>query len=124
MRSKRIRRRAPAMNETIAYKILTAEQWDTLNAGTFAGAPIDQKDGYVHLSTEAQLAETLDLHFAGQSGLVIAAIDLSALGTAVRWERSRRGLLFPHLYAPLTRAAVTAWCAVERDSNGGVSLPT
>jgi uncharacterized protein (DUF952 family) len=112
------------MNETIAYKILTAEQWDTLNAGTFAGAPIDQKDGYVHLSTEAQLAETLDLHFAGQSGLVIAAIDLSALGTAVRWERSRRGLLFPHLYAPLTRAAVTAWCAVERDSNGGVSLPT
>jgi len=108
---------------TTAYKILTADQWAALDGGTFAGAPIDQADGFVHLSTAAQVAETLDLHFPGQSGLVIAAIDLIPLGRAVRWEPSRQGLLFPHVYARLTRDAVVAWCPVERDSNGAVSLP-
>jgi uncharacterized protein (DUF952 family) len=54
---------------------------------------------------------------------VIAAIDLIALGRAVRWEPSRQGQLFPHVYAPLTRAVVVAWCPVERDSSGAVRLP-
>ena len=112
------------MNDTTAYKILTADQWLALNAGTFSGAPIDQADGFVHLSTAAQLPETLDLHFSGQNGLVIAAIDLRALGGAVRWEPSRQGRLFPHVYAPLTRDAVIAWCPAERDSTGLVRLPT
>jgi uncharacterized protein (DUF952 family) len=111
------------MNDTTAYKILTADQWAALNADTFAGAPIDQADGFVHLSTGAQLAETLDRRFSGQNGLVIAAIDLVALGPAVRWEPSRQGQLFPHVYAPLTRDAVIAWCPVERDSKGALRLP-
>ncbi len=111
------------MNDPIAYKILTAEQWAALNAGTFAGAPIDQADGFLHLSTAAQVTETVDLHFAGQSDLVIAAIDLIALGAAVRWEPSRQGLLFPHVYVPLTRSAVIAWCPVERNATGAVRLP-
>jgi len=111
------------MNDTTAYKILTADQWAALKADTFAGAPIDQADGFVHLSTADQLAETLDLHFSGQTGLVIAAIDLMALGHAVRWEPSRHGQLFPHVYAALTRDAVIAGRPVERDSNGAVRLP-
>jgi len=111
------------MQDRIAYKILTADQWAALDADTFAGAPIDQADGFVHLSTAAQLTETLDLHFSGEAGLVIAAIDLIALGRAVRWEPSRQGQLFPHVYAPLTRAVVVAWCPVERDSSGAVRLP-
>jgi uncharacterized protein (DUF952 family) len=111
------------MNPTIAYKILTADQWVELDAGSFAGTPIDRADGYVHLSTAAQLAETLSLHFQAQSGLVIAAIELTALGRAVRWEPSRRGELFPHLHAPLTRDVISAWCPVERDSKGAVRLP-
>jgi uncharacterized protein (DUF952 family) len=111
------------MNDTIAYKVLTADQWAALKTGSFAGAPIDQADGFIHLSTAAQLAETLDRHFAGQDGLVIAAIDLVAPGSAVRWEPSRHGQLFPHLYAPLTPGIVIAFCALQRDPDGAVRLP-
>jgi uncharacterized protein (DUF952 family) len=111
------------MNDTTAYKILTADQWAALAADSFAGSPHDQADGFIHLSTAAQLAGTLDLHFAGQKGLVIAAIDLMALGRAVRWEPSRQGQLFPHVYAPLNRGAVIASCPVERDATGAVRLP-
>jgi uncharacterized protein (DUF952 family) len=78
--------------------------------------------GWFHLSTSAQLAETLDLRFPGQNGLVIAAIDLIALGRAVRWERSRQGQLFPLVYAPLARDVVIAWCTVEQDSKNAVRL--
>lgn len=111
------------MNDATAYKILTAGEWAVLDAGGSAGTPLDQADGFVHLSTAAQLAGTLDLHFPGQSGLVIAAVDLHALGPAVRWETSRQGQRFPHLHAPLTRDAVVAWCPLERDSKGAVRLP-
>jgi uncharacterized protein (DUF952 family) len=90
-----------------AYKILTADQWAQFQAdGVFHGAPIDLADGYIHLSTADQLDETLTKHFAGQSGLVIAEVDLEHLGDAVRWEVSRGGALFPHVYAALPMAAV------------------
>ncbi len=90
-----------------AFKILTADQWATFEAaGVFAGAPVDLADGYIHLSAAAQLDETLAKHFAGQSGLVIAEIDLVLLGDAVRWEVSRGGALFPHVYGALPRASV------------------
>ncbi|MEO1046337.1 MAG: DUF952 domain-containing protein [Pseudomonadota bacterium] len=85
--------------ETVAYKILTADQWAAFQAaGEFAGAPIDLADGYIHMSAAAQLQGTLEAHFAGQSGLVIATIDLAPLGDDVVWEASRGGALFPHLY--------------------------
>ena len=82
-----------------AFKILTAEQWAQFEVdGVFHGAPIDLADGYIHLSTADQVQGTLDKHFAGQAGLVIAEINLAALGDAVRWEMSRGGALFPHVY--------------------------
>jgi uncharacterized protein (DUF952 family) len=100
------------VTDTIAYKILTAEQAGALESGVFAGAPVDLADGYIHLSTAAQVPETLARHFAGQENLVIAAVDLSQLGDAVRWEVSRGGALFPHLYGTLPRGAVTACLTV------------
>ena len=94
------------MAET-AFKVLTADQWSAFERdGVFAGAPIDRTDGYIHLSAADQLDETLAKHFGGQAGLVVAEIDLTMLGDAVRWEPSRGGALFPHLYAPLPMAAV------------------
>lgn len=108
----------------VAYKILTAEQWNVLSReGMFAGAPVDLADGYVHMSTAGQVRETLDKHFAGQSGLAIATVDLSALGDAVKWEESRGGALFPHLYAALPLAAVTACGPVRYDTDGALLLP-
>jgi len=90
-----------------AFKIFTAGQWAQFEAdGTFNGAPVDLADGYIHLSAADQLQGTLDKHFAGQQGLVIAEVDLTVLGAAVRWEVSRGGALFPHCYAPLPMSAV------------------
>lgn len=108
---------------TTAYKVLTAEQMAALETGVFTGAPVDLADGYIHLSTAAQLTETVDKHFAGQSDLWVAAVDLSALGDAIKWEESRGGALFPHIYAPLPLSAVVAYSPLERDENGAVRLP-
>ena len=95
------------MSESIAYKILTADQWAVFEReGLFTGAPVDLADGYIHLSTADQLEETLAKHFAGQSALVIAEIDLNALGDTVRWEVSRGDQLFPHIYGVLPMGAV------------------
>lgn len=112
------------MQTPTAYKVLTAEQMAMLERdGSFAGAPIDLADGYVHLSTAAQLTETVDKHFAGESDLWVAAVDLPALGTAVKWEPSRGGQLFPHIYGPLPLSAVVAYGPLQRDRNGRVVLP-
>ncbi|HET8611564.1 MAG TPA: DUF952 domain-containing protein [Sphingomonas sp.] len=92
---------------TVAYKILTADQWTAFEAaGVFAGAPVDLADGYIHLSAADQVAETAEKHFAGQQGLILAAVDLDRLGGAVRWEPSRGGALFPHLYGSLPPESV------------------
>ena len=106
-----------------AYKVLTADQMRDLEADRFAGAPIDLADGYIHLSTRDQLTETVDRHFAGQSDLWVAAIDLAALGETVRWEESRGGALFPHIYGPLPLETVIAYGPLERDDAGRVKLP-
>lgn len=89
------------------YKILTESEWADLDTrGESAGAPVDRADGFVHLSTADQVAETAGRHFAGLDGLVLAAFDAATLGPALRWEPSRGGALFPHLYGPLRRAEV------------------
>jgi uncharacterized protein (DUF952 family) len=111
------------MTDKIAYKVLTAGDWMALNAGTYQGAPIDRADGFIHLSTAEQLTETVDRHFQCQTDLVIAAVDLIALGDAVRWEPSRHGQLFPHIYGPLVLEAVIASCPLARDKNGAVRIP-
>ena len=95
------------MSAATAFKIFTADQWaQFVSDGVFQGAPVDLADGYIHLSAADQVQGTLDKHFAGQTGLVIAEIDLSALGETVKWEVSRGGALFPHVYGVLPRATV------------------
>lgn len=110
--------------EMVAYKILTQDQMDELeHQGSFAGAPIDLADGYVHLSTATQAQETLEKHFVGQTGLWLAAVDLEALGDAIKWEESRGGQLFPHLYAALSLETVIAYSPVEYERDGALKLP-
>ena len=107
-----------------AYKVLTGEQMVALeHDGTFVGAPVDLADGYIHLSTAAQLTETVDKHFAGQENLHVAALDLEALGDKIRWEESRGGQLFPHLYGAMTLDTVVAYSALHREEDGTVRLP-
>ena len=97
----------PAALPSTAFKVLTAAQWAQWQAdGLFRGAPIDLADGYIHLSAIEQLQGTLDKYFAGQAGLVIAEVDLALLGAAVRWEESRGGAVFPHVYGLLPLTAV------------------
>ena len=107
-----------------AYKVLTAEEMAALERdGTFAGAPVDVADGYIHLSTADQLTATVDKHFSGRSDLHVAAVDLGSFGESLKWEESRGGELFPHLYAPLLLETVIAYGPLERDENGAVKLP-
>lgn len=109
---------------TTAYKILTAEQMHALERdGSFAGSPVDLDDGYIHLSTADQLTETADRHFAGRTDLHVAAVDLGSFGGSLKWEPSRGGALFPHLYGPLLLETVVAYSPLERGDNGKVKLP-
>ena len=97
-----------AFLQTTIYKISPRALWrDAEAAGIFAGAPVDHTDGFIHFSTAAQLAETAAKHFAGQSDLLLVGADAARLGEALRWEPSRGGALFPHLYGALELAAVT-----------------
>ena len=101
------------------YKIATRADWDTaVQTGSFKGAAIDLRDGYIHLSTAAQAQETARLHFAGQADLVLLRIDAGALGEALRWEASRGGQLFPHLYGALDCALVEAVTPIPPDQDG------
>lgn len=86
----------------LIFKIVPQALWsEAERSGAFTGAPVDLKDGYIHFSTAAQARETARLHFAGQDDLLLAAFDSEVFGDALRWEASRGGDLFPHLYAPL-----------------------
>ncbi|UVO52398.1 DUF952 domain-containing protein [Sphingomonas sp. SUN019] len=91
--------------------------------GAFAGAPVDLADGYIHMSTAEQLTETVDKHFAGQTDLHVAAVDLAAQGDCLKWEESRGGQLFPHIYGPLLLETVVAYGPLARDKDGMVKLP-
>jgi uncharacterized protein (DUF952 family) len=91
----------------LIYKILRRPEWDAFRtAGTTGGAPVDLADGYIHFSTAAQVAQTAARHFGAESDLVLVACEADALGPALRWEPSRGGALFPHLYRSLTLADV------------------
>jgi len=91
------------------YKIFRATEWQHLQEhGSTLGAPIDVADGYVHFSTAAQAAETAAKHFAGERELYLISVDDSQLGEALRWEVSRGGALFPHLYREMRLSDVIA----------------
>ncbi|MFT6089547.1 MAG: hypothetical protein ACJAWM_001377 [Sulfitobacter sp.] len=93
----------------LIYKIFRANEWQTLrSAGTTQGAPIDVADGYVHFSTATQAAETAAKHFAGEDDLFLLAVETDRLGDAIKWEVSRGGAKFPHLYRDLQLTDI-AW---------------
>ena len=108
----------------LIYKILTAGQWAQLRRdGQSAGAPVDMADGFVHFSSRSQVAGTAVKHFAGQDGLTLVAVEAGTLGDALRWEPSRDGDLFPHLYGPL-RMGDAAWtCALLLGPDGAHVFP-
>jgi uncharacterized protein (DUF952 family) len=108
----------------IVYKILPAPLWhEAQRAGVFRGAPVDLADGYIHFSTAGQAAETAAKHFAGQRDLMLLHVDADALGPALKWEPSRGGALFPHLYAPLVLAHVKRADPLPLDGNGRHVFP-
>ncbi len=93
----------------LIYKICDRTLWDAaVEAGEFKGAEIDLTDGYIHFSTAEQMRETAAKHFAGREGLVIIAVDADALGDEMKWEVSRGGALFPHLYRALKISEATS----------------
>jgi uncharacterized protein (DUF952 family) len=93
----------------LLFKIFRRPEWDAFrDAGRTQGAPVDLADGYIHFSTREQVAETAEKHFAGESDLVLVAVEADGLGDDLRWEASRGGALFPHLYREL-RLADVVW---------------
>jgi uncharacterized protein (DUF952 family) len=90
------------------YKICPAALWrEAQSAGVFRGSEVDLRDGFIHFSTAVQAVETAAKHFAGQNELLLLHVDTAKLGDSLKWEPSRGGALFPHLYRDLPLAAVT-----------------
>lgn len=95
------------MTTSIIYKIMSSEEWQAAEMeGRFIGSAVDIADGFIHFSTGAQAVETARRHFAGRDGLVLVSVDAVALAAVLKWEPSRGGDLFPHLYQPLDLAMV------------------
>jgi len=107
----------------LIYKIFRAPEWAALRAqGATRGAPVDLADGFVHFSTARQAPETAARHFAGEAGLMLLAVDSDRLGEALRWEPSRGGALFPHLYREL-RLADVVWAQPLPLAGGAHQFP-
>ncbi|CAG1014064.1 MAG: DUF952 domain-containing protein [Rhizobiaceae bacterium] len=108
----------------IIYKICPKDLWRAAEtAGVFDGAPIDHADGFIHFSTSDQVAETAAKHFAGQRDLLLVAVDAQRLGPALKYEVSRGGALFPHLYAPMPLSAVIWARPLPLDAAGVHAFP-
>ncbi|SDI53203.1 Uncharacterized conserved protein, DUF952 family [Bradyrhizobium lablabi] len=106
------------------YKISPASAWrEAERQGVYKGSADDLRDGFIHFSTAAQVAETARKHYFGQTGLFLIAVDAEALGDALRWERSRNDELFPHLYGELDIGAVTAILDMRARSDGYHDIP-
>jgi uncharacterized protein (TIGR00369 family) len=109
---------------TLIYKICPAPLWRQAECtGVFTGAPVDVADGFIHFSSAAQAAETAARHFAGQDDLVLVAFDDGVLGPALRWEPSRGGALFPHLYGELPVTAAHAILPLPLGPDGAHVFP-
>jgi len=106
------------------YKIFRIDEWSSAEReGRFLGSPDDNRDGFIHLSTAEQLHGTLAKHFVDENEIVLAAIEVSMLGDNLKWEISRGGMRFPHLYAALSLDAVSKATHHMRDSSGDFVLP-
>ncbi len=109
---------------TTIYKICERMAWRLAEqAGSYRGSAADARDGFIHFSTAAQLAGTVAKHFSGQRELLLVAVDAGALGAALKWEPSRGGELFPHLYAALPLTAVRWTKPVPEEVSGQRALP-
>ncbi len=110
-------------DDPFIYKIMSQQEWADAEAqGVYTGAPIDVQDGFIHFSTADQTAETAAKHFAGQDDLLLVAVRIADLNEALRWEVSRGGALFPHLYANLSPKAVE-WAKPMPLTDGVHQLP-
>ena len=109
----------------LIYKIVSVGPWrDAEAAPLFSGAPVDVADGLTHFSTAQQLRATAAKHFCGRDDLLLVAVDPDALGDQLRWEPSRGGALFPHLYAALPLAAVRSTAPLRLGSDGTHRFPS
>jgi uncharacterized protein (DUF952 family) len=109
---------------TTIYKIVPSSLWQVAEAaGLFRGAPVDLADGFIHFSTAAQAEETAAKHFAGQTDLLLVSVPAATLGPRLKWEPSRGGALFPHLYDVLDLAAVTKVEPLPLGANGRHQFP-
>lgn len=109
---------------SLIYKICHAGEWVAAAArGAYAGSAKDREDGFLHFSTREQLAGTLARYYADATDLVLVAVDPEALGEVLKWEPSRDGALFPHLYAPLPLSAVRWSAPIARDAGGTFTVP-
>ena len=96
-------------SNSVIFKVLSTDQWKIAeDQGEFHGAAIDLSDGYIHFSTPEQVQETVAKHFAGQTDLLLIGVDPSKLGDELKWEPSRGGALFPHLYSTLKLDSVVS----------------
>jgi uncharacterized protein (DUF952 family) len=109
---------------TVIFKICTAMEWrEAEQAGVYRGSEADRRDGFIHLSTAEQVADTAARHFARQSDLVLITVDATALGDRLKWEPSRGGALFPHLYGELPLKAVRRFDPLPLDAGGKHMFP-
>jgi uncharacterized protein (DUF952 family) len=111
------------MQEAI-YKIVAAGEWmKAEKSGLFKGSAVDTRDGFVHFSAARQVRETAERHFRGQDGLILVAADAASLGEALKWEASRGGDRFPHLYGALPMSAVLWTRPLPLGADGRHSFP-
>jgi uncharacterized protein (DUF952 family) len=109
---------------TTIYKICEEKMWrDAERKGAFSGSAVDYADGFIHFSSARQVPDTAGRHFTGMSNLVLVAVDAEALGPALKWEPSRGGALFPHLYGPLQLTAVRWVKPLHLDPEGRHVFP-
>lgn len=101
-----------------AFKLVDSHEWSAVRDGGYAGSTVDRADGYIHMSSAAQLAETARRHYSGQTDLVLLTVDLTGFGDTLKWEPSRGGDLFPHLYAPLPASAIRSTRPLMVDDDG------
>ena len=112
------------MPDTPIYHICTRKEWEAAKeAGIYGGSSQDRADGFIHFSSAAQVLESAAKHRAGQDGLVLLAVAAGRLGTALRWEPSRGGALFPHLYGKLPVSAMLAVHDLPLGSDGRHEFP-
>lgn len=112
------------MESRLIYKICREAEWEIARReGVFRGAPVDLADGFIHFSTAAQLRETAARHFAGETGLLLFSVESATFGDALKWEVSRGGDLFPHLYGTVPLEQIISAEPLPLDAAGGHRFP-